>query len=843
MEIVKRNGQTEPYMPEKIRRVISLAFASVNQECAKEEMDRITSAAESKVAALMEKGVPLQVEMIQDQVEKTLIEMNYYEAVKSFILYRNERSKERDVRQKLMGYFPGMEQLNTIFKEIQKEFTDLTYHLEHLLTKVCAFHKEGMTSKENLGILIQASVELTTQEAPAWEMIAARFLMFQFKLNLKPQLDRYQIRKFYDKIVYLTGEGLYGNYILENYTKQEIDLYEGYLNEENNNLFNYSGLELLLGRYVIRDHANVPLETPQEMFLGIAMHLAMKEKADRDQWVLRFYQMLSSLKVTMATPTLSNARKPYHQLSSCFIDTVPDSLDGIYRSIDNFARVSKFGGGMGLYFGKVRAAGSTIRGFKGAAGGVIRWIKLANDTAVAVDQLGIRQGAVAVYLDVWHKDLPEFLAIRTNNGDDRMKAHDVFPAVCYPDYFWKQAKDNIEGSWYLMCPHEIESVKGYALEDCYGQEWEQRYLDCVADHRIHKRVIPIKDIIRLVIKSAVETGTPFTFNRDLVNRANPNKHKGMIYCSNLCTEIAQNMSPISSVEQRVETVNGEKVVVTVTKPGDFVVCNLASLSLGRIDVTDEREITEITASAVRALDNVIDLNFFPVPYAEVTNKSYRPIGLGVSGYHHMLAKNRISWESDEHLKFVDKVFEAINYAAISASCENAKEKGSYSLFPGSAWQTGEYFEDRGYTDGKWNGLRENVIRWGMRNGYLMAVAPTSSTSIIAGTTAGLDPIMKRYFLEEKKNGLMPRVAPDLSPSTFWKYKNAHYINQEWSVRAGGVRQRHVDQAQSMNLYITNEYTFRQVLNLYILAWECGVKTIYYIRSKSLEVEECEVCSS
>lgn len=843
MEIVKRNGQTEPYMPEKIRRVISLAFASVNQECAKEEMDRITSAAESKVAALMEKGVPLQVEMIQDQVEKTLIEMNYYEAVKSFILYRNERSKERDVRQKLMGYFPGMEQLNTIFKEIQKEFTDLTYHLEHLLTKVCAFHKEGMTSKENLGILIQASVELTTQEAPAWEMIAARFLMFQFKLNLKPQLDRYQIRKFYDKIVYLTGEGLYGNYILENYTKQEIDLYEGYLNEENNNLFNYSGLELLLGRYVIRDHANVPLETPQEMFLGIAMHLAMKEKADRDQWVLRFYQMLSSLKVTMATPTLSNARKPYHQLSSCFIDTVPDSLDGIYRSIDNFARVSKFGGGMGLYFGKVRAAGSTIRGFKGAAGGVIRWIKLANDTAVAVDQLGVRQGAVAVYLDVWHKDLPEFLAIRTNNGDDRMKAHDVFPAVCYPDYFWKQAKDNIEGSWYLMCPHEIESVKGYALEDCYGQEWEQRYLDCVADHRIHKRVIPIKDIIRLVIKSAVETGTPFTFNRDLVNRANPNKHKGMIYCSNLCTEIAQNMSPISSVEQRVEIVNGEKVVVTVTKPGDFVVCNLASLSLGRIDVTDEREIAEITASAVRALDNVIDLNFFPVPYAEVTNKSYRPIGLGVSGYHHMLAKNRISWESDEHLKFVDKVFEAINYAAISASCENAKEKGSYSLFPGSAWQTGEYFEDRGYTDGKWNGLREKVIRWGMRNGYLMAVAPTSSTSIIAGTTAGLDPIMKRYFLEEKKNGLMPRVAPDLSPSTFWKYKNAHYINQEWSVRAGGVRQRHVDQAQSMNLYITNEYTFRQVLNLYILAWECGVKTIYYIRSKSLEVEECEVCSS
>ena len=215
------------------------------------------------------------------------------------------------------------------------------------------------------------------------------------------------------------------------------------------------------------------------MFLGISLHLAMKEQKDRMKWVKRFYDMLSTLKVTMATPTLSNARKPYHQLSSCFIDTVPDSLDGIYRSIDSFAKVSKFGGGMGLYFGKVRASGSSIRGFKGAAGGVIRWIKLANDTAVAVDQLGVRQGAVAVYLDVWHKDLPEFLALRTNNGDDRMKAHDVFPAVCYPDLFWRLADEAIDSDWYLMCPHEILAATGYALEDYYGQEWEKRYWDCV----------------------------------------------------------------------------------------------------------------------------------------------------------------------------------------------------------------------------------------------------------------------------------------------------------------------------------------------------------------------------
>ncbi|WP_077611177.1 ribonucleoside-diphosphate reductase subunit alpha [Clostridium sp. Marseille-P2415] len=745
--------------------------------------------------------------------------------------------------QEILEYFKEVPELEDVLKGIQRQWDSVPYCLDQLFLKFTAFCKQEMDLSERFDALIRAAVELTTQEAPDWEYIGARLLMLRFETGLKAESERHRIGSFYEKICFLTEEQLYGTYILENYSKEEVDRYEGYIDRSRNHLFNYSGLELLLSRYVIRSRRNVPLETPQEMYLGIAMHLAMLEKKDRDGWVKRFYDMLSTLKVTMATPTLSNARKPYHQLSSCFIDTVPDSLDGIYRSIDSFAKVSKFGGGMGLYFGKVRAAGSSIRGFKGAAGGVIRWIKLANDTAVAVDQLGVRQGAVAVYLDAWHKDLPEFLALKTNNGDDRMKAHDVFPAVCYPDLFWKQAKENLEGDWYLMCPHEILTVKGWALEDSYGTQWEERYLDCVNDSRIQKRIIPIRDIIRLILKSAVETGTPFAFNRDLVNEANPNNHSGIIYCSNLCTEIAQNMSAVGQIEQRIETVDGETVVVTVTKPGDFVVCNLASLSLGKIDFNDKHELTELTRSAVRALDNVIDLNFFPVPYAKISNLRYRPVGLGVSGYHHMLAKNGIIWESAGHLEFADRIFEAINYAAIEASCDIAGEKGSYELYEGSDWQTGAYFEKRGYVSQEWNRLREKVESCGMRNGWLMAIAPTSSTSMIAGTTAGLDPIMSRYYLEEKKNGLVPRVAPDLSSETFWNYKNAHYIDQRWSVRAAGIRQRHVDQAQSMNLYITNDYTLRQVLGLYILAWECGVKTIYYIRSKSLEVDECEACSS
>lgn len=746
-------------------------------------------------------------------------------------------------RKKMIETFEKFTEIASYMEAIQKDFPEDIYYLGILEDKFLTFQKPELSIEENLQLLIKAAVELTTQEAPKWEMIAARLLLFTFERELRKAEESCQITTLYEKIVYLTGRGLYGQYILENYTKEEIDEFETFLAPERNDLFTYSGLELLLNRYVIHTGQGVALESPQEMFLGIAMHLAMKEQKDRALWVKRFYDMLSKLQVTMATPTLSNARKPYHQLSSCFIDIVPDSLNGIYRSIDNFAKVSKFGGGMGMYFGKVRASGSAIRGFEGAAGGVIRWIRLANDTAVAVDQLGVRQGAVAVYLDVWHRDLPEFLNLRTNNGDDRMKAHDVFPAVCYPDYFWEQARDNIEGDWYLMCPHEILTVKGYALEDCYGEAWKEKYLDCVQDDQIKKRVVPIKDIIRLIIKSAVETGTPFTFNRDHVNRMNPNGHKGMIYCSNLCTEIAQNMSGIEEVEERVETVNGETVVVTVTKPGEFVVCNLASLSLGHLNVEDGEEIADITKCAVRALDDVIDLNFFPVPYAKINNEKYRPIGLGVSGYHHMLAKQGISWESEQHLQFVGDVFSKIHYAAIEASSEIAKEKGSYTYFEGSDWQTGKYFDKRHLKTEKWNQLREKVKQQGLRNAYLLAIAPTSSTSIIAGTSAGLDPIMNRYFLEEKKNGLMPRVAPELSMETFWYYKNAHYIDQKWSVRACGVRQRHIDQAQSMNLYITNEYTFRKVLDLYILAWEEGVKTIYYIRSKSLEVEECEVCSS
>ncbi|MBQ5695261.1 MAG: ribonucleoside-diphosphate reductase subunit alpha [Clostridium sp.] len=740
--------------------------------------------------------------------------------------------------------------LDNICQNAVNEIDDFQgiYIKEKLVERCKNIVRESMDMNGVRDSVMQAALELTTEQEPKWQYIASKLYMNRLydevKLNRGNEFEENPYKGFYEFIKEMTDKKLYGKYILENYTENEINELEKEIRPERDFIFTYSGIDLLAKRYLIQNYDRKPLELPQQMFMGIAMHLAIPEKQEnRVMWAKRFYDVLSSLKATMATPTMSNARKPFYQLSSCFIDTVEDSLKGIYKSLDNFAEVSKFGGGMGIYLGKIRAIGSAIRGFKGASGGVIPWIKLFNDTAVAVDQLGVRSGSVAIWLDAWHKEVPEFLQLRTNNGDDRKKAHDIFPGLCYPDLFWRLAEEDINANWYMMCPHEIKTIKGYSLEDFYGEEWEHRYYDCVNDERIDKRVMSVKDIVRLIIKSAAETGTPFAFYRDIVNKMNPNKHNGMIYSSNLCTEIMQNMSPMDIQETTICDENGDTVIIEKTKAGDFVVCNLSSIVLGNIDVKSDKEIEYIVETQIRAMDNVIDLNYYSVPFAEVTNKKYRAIGLGTSGYHHMLANNRIQWNDEKHLEFVDEVYEKINYYAIKASMNIAKEKGQYSYFKNSDWDNGNYFDLRNYNSEKWNKLREDVKEYGLRNGYLFAVAPNGSTATIAGTSEGVDPVMARFWLEEKKGSIVPKTAPNLSWENFWFYNSAYNTDQNLSLRINGVRQRHIDQGQSFNLYITTDYTMRQIMNLYITAYKCGVKSIYYVRSKSLEIAECESCSA
>ena len=360
---------------------------------------------------------------------------------------------------------------------------------------------------------------------------------------------------------------------------------------------------------------------------------------------------------------------------------------------------------------------------------------------------------------------------------------------------------------------------------------------CEASPDLHGIEVSALDMMKKIMRSAVETGTPFIFFRDTTNRANPNKHAGMIYASNLCHEIAQN---VGFTDLDEEIIQDDGSIVTRTKAGDMVTCNLNSINLGQ---TSDEELEENIALQVRMLDNVITINQFPVPETRVTSEKYRAIGLGTSGYHHYLVKHKVQWESDEHLAVADTLFESIAYAAIKASMELAREKGAYPAFKGSQWETGEYFERRGYTSERWQQLRADVAKYGIRNGYLMAIAPTGSTSNIANTTAGIDPIFKKFFIEEKKGSFTPKTAPDLSNETMWFYKEAHTIDQQWSIKACGIRQRHIDQAQSFNLYITPQMKAKEILDLYVEAYKQGIKTIYYIRNQSLEMDECTSCSS
>lgn len=716
--------------------------------------------------------------------------------------------------------------------------------------------RDGMSTKEIQKILIQTAIEKTIQTTRDpygnevkktnidWQYAAARLLMSDLykEAAINRSYDHFGYGDFYELVLKLTNLHYYGDYLLKEYTEADIRELGTYIKEERDLLFNYEGLKLLADRYLIQGFDKEVYELPQERFMVIAMHLAIPEGNKKIEYAKKFYDILSELKMTVATPTLAAAGTPFHQLSSCFISVVGDNLWSIYDVNSKFASVSKHGGALGIYMGKVRALNSEIRGYKNTSGGVVPWIRLYNDTAVAVDQLGRRKGGASVTLDIWHQDLYEFLDLKTNNGDDRRKAHDIFPALSIPDLFMKRLSER--GDWSLFDPYDVKKQMGFYLEDCYDEEedgeFTKRYLACESNGNLKRIVVSTLDIMKKVMKSAVETGTPFIFYRDTVNRANPNKHAGMIYASNLCHEIAQNMSESILLEERIESTEGESQVLTRVKSGDMVTCNLNSINLGRVNKEDLKDVIPLQ---IRMLDNVITLNQSPVQEARVTSDKYRAIGLGTSGYHHYLVNHGIAWESEEHLKEADALFEEIGYQAIKASCELAKEKGAYPVFTGSQWQTGEYFESRGYTSKRWEMLKAEVKEHGLRNGYLTAVAPTGSTSNIAGTTAGIDPIFRKFFIEEKKGSFTPKAAPDLSEENFWLYKEAHHIDQLYSIKACGIRQRHIDQSQSFNLYITPEVKAKDILNLYVEAWKNGVKTIYYVRNQSLEMDECTSCSS
>lgn len=674
--------------------------------------------------------------------------------------------------------------------------------------------------------LIEAALQQVTPETPSWDAVAARLLLYDIynQARVTRNLQEMGYGSYPALMRQLVAEDQYDRSLLTAYAPEDLDQAGAWIAPERDRIFSYAGLQLLRDRYLVRTRAGAVAELPQEVFLGIALALAQAERpTERLRWAHEFYEVLSRLDVTMATPTFANARRPQGQLSSCFVDTVPDSLEGIYHSLTTFARVSKSGGGMGSYLGKIRATGAPIRGVSGIAKGVMPWARLYNDTAVAVDQLGQRRGAVTLWLDVWHPDVRDFLEVRTPQGDERRKARDIFPGLAIPDAFMEAVAT--DSPWYLFDPAAVQACLGFRLEDSYDIEWRQRFADCIACEALPRVTVSAKELWRQILQAIYRSGTPFVLFRDTVNRLNPNAHSGRIYSSNLCTEILQNQS---ASEPSSPISNADGAVVQTVMPGDLVVCNLASVHLGH--VASPSDIDRLVPIVVRMLDDVITINHLPVPQATKTNEAYRAIGLGVHGYQQYLVARDIPWESNAHVAEANALFERIAYQAIAASADLARERGSYAHFIGSAWHNGSYFRDRGYTSTAWQKLADRVAQNGLRNGYLLAIAPTGSTSILADATPGIDPVFEHLWREDKQDYAVWRMAPGLTADTRAQYATAHQVDQAWSIRAAAARQRHLDQGQSLNLYRTPSMDAATLSEWYQMAWRLGIKTVYYFRN-------------
>lgn len=745
---------------------------------------------------------------------------------------------------------------------------------------------DGMSSSDIQETLIKTAVEKIDIDVPNWTFAAARLFLFDLYHKVGKATHGIKGEPYCHLKDYLKYGKEAGRLIPNLGEGYDLDELSDYMDPTRDYLFNYLGIKTLYDRYLIKNNKAQPIELPQQMFMAIAMFLAQNEE-NKQQRAKEFYDVISKFEVMLATPTLSNARTNRHQLSSCYIGSTPDNIEGIFDSYHEMALLSKYGGGIGWDWNQVRALGGVIDDHKSAAGGTVPFLKIANDVALAVDQLGTRKGAIAVYVEPWHMDINDFLDLKKNSGEERRRAHDLFPSLWITDLFMERILE--DSYWTLFDPYEVKD-----LSELHGEAFKVRYKEYEADESITKNVIKAKDLWKKILTSYFESGSPFLCFKDNANRANPNSHVGHIRSSNLCTEIFQNTNPNhykiklefedgsiktfeedeivivdGGVEKRankitaLDSINGKKIFIVEKQKidGDTAVCNLASVNLSRIN--KDEDIRRVVPIAVRMLDNVIDLNFYPLRKVKATNLKSRSIGLGVMGEAEMLAEHKLVWGSTEHFKKIDLVMEAISYNVIKSSSQLAVEKGVYPTFNGSKWSQGimphdhapqavnalveKDLFDSAYD---WDALREEVKANGMRNGYLMAVAPTSSISILVGTTQAIEPVYKRKWFEENLSGLIPVVVPKLSPDTWSYYTPAFEIDQLQVIKAAAIRQKWIDQGQSTNIFMSLDRASGKYLHeIYTLAWKLGLKSTYYLRSQSPEANndvedrsmECSGC--
>lgn len=727
--------------------------------------------------------------------------------------------------------------------------------------------RDKITTEEIQITLIKTAVDKIDMDTPNWTYVAARLFLYDLYHKVSGFTGYKHLREYLQK-------GQNEGKILKGFSEKfDIDFLNSKIMPERDLQFNYLGIKTLYDRYLIKDRQNKPIELPQHMFMAIAMFLAHREK-EPNEWAVKFYDILSKFEVMSATPTLANARSTRHQLSSCYVGSMPDNIEGIFDSYKEMALLSKYGGGIGWDFSKIRGLGSYIDGHKNAAGGVVPFLKIANDVAIAVDQLGTRKGAIATYLEVWHIDVHDFIDLRKNSGEERRRTHDLFPALWICDLFMKRVENN--ELWTLFDPYECSE-----LTECYGGDFEAKYIELEKKDGITKEIVNAKDLWKKILTNYFESGLPFLCFKDNANKTNPNAHKGLIRSSNLCTEIFQNTNPThykikvefedGSIEYfgesdevkldsnvikkankltSLDSLNSKPIFITerIGEGGETAVCNLASINLSKINT--KKDITRVVPIAIRMLDNVIDLNFYPNRKVRATNLKNRAIGLGVMGEAEMLATNQIEWGSKEHFEKIDKILELISFSAIESSCNLAVEKGSYEEFEGSNWSKGIFPIDLANNEAlkltertlldvcNWEKLKEKVKKNGMRNGYLMAIAPTSSISILVGTTQTIEPIYRKKWFEENLSGMIPNVVPNLTLDTFNFYKNAYEIEQLDIIKAAAIRQKWIDQGQSVNIFVDLAKASGKYLNdIYMLAWKLGLKSTYYLRSQSPDAEK------
>lgn len=691
--------------------------------------------------------------------------------------------------------------------------------------------RNGISTREIQDNLINCALEMCSTEQPDWRYVAGRLLMWSL------WKDTYVSRGYtygqYDKTVATFLEMGEYDARMQTYSQAELQEANSWINPDWDLDYDYAGAVLLNSRYLLNN------ELPQEAFLTCALLLATVEKPEnRLTYAKQFYEAIASRKISLATPILANLRVPKGSLTSCFIIAIDDNLESIFREITNTARISKNGGGVGVNVSRIRATGSKVMGKENASGGIIPWIKLLNDTAIAVNQGGRRAGAVTVGVDIWHLDVPEFLEMQAENGDQRRKAYDIFPQLVICDEFMRRVMNKEE--WTLVDPYEVQTKLGIDLAPLWGEEFESAYRKIEAslgqEITLYKQ-INARELFKLMMRTQIETGMPYLAFKDTINRANPNKHDGYIPNVNLCTESFSNVSP----DQYAHC------------------CNLVSLNLANLE---DGEIKANSRLAVRILDNTIELTKPPFADAKNHNDRYRTIGVGCMGLADWLAKRELKYSN---LQAISNLFEDIGYYATQASMSLAKERGAYPAFAGSDWSKGlligsksvEWFLENAYQPSRWQQLAGDIQKFGIRNSHITAIAPNTSSSLVQGCTASVLPVYSRFFYDKWAKGTVP-IAPPYINDKFWYYQENKSFDQKRVVEAVATIQQWIDTGISMELLFNlNQGVYfpdhpekalkaKDIFETLIMAWQKGCKAVYYVRivqRDSFKEEACLACAN